>query len=258
MTEIGGEKEREKVNWKRAAGGRESRKIGIVRGRESISRVATRPENQERGPIVLGQSIKGCIVLRRIHTAAITTRSLAHFGTRSIPDFVRSNGSREEGCSPNGSIAEDAWTSIVPEVGSVLEFHLDTSSLVTNGDDSWAALLIDVVEVDGFEGWKIKGRFLGTESSALEGEVAKYLEGPGLHICSTSPCVAGGVEERLCVTSIRWWRPSNFVAGYLNREGQRLLKELEDAEEKGPEKEEKRPPVKGRTPKASGRRVRGG
>lgn len=133
------------------------------------------------------------------------------------------------------SLAEDVWMSLSPVVGTVLEFHLATSSLVTSGDDAWAALLIDGAEEDGLKGWKIQGRFLGTEASALEAEIARYVRGPGLHLCSTTPCVYGDAEGLLHVTSIRWWQPANFVAGYLNREGKRLLKELEDAARRPPE-----------------------
>ena len=126
------------------------------------------------------------------------------------------------------SLDEELWESITPEVGVVLEFHLDTSSLITNGDDAWAAILVEAVEADGMKGWKINGRFLGCESKELAVEVGRLVSGPGLHLCAGTPCAYGDSEGRAHVTQVRFWQPANFQAGYLVKGAKRALQEARE------------------------------
>eukprot|EP00435_Cladocopium_sp_Y103_P070020 s503_g34.t1 len=135
----------------------------------------------------------------------------------------------------------EIWSSLQPAPGSILEAHLQSSSLATTGDE-WAAFFIRAVETRLDGSILLTVHFMGATDPSVADTIATMVNrGARIHLCLSRPCITVDAEdhiEAIHVSHLRMWPREGFEAEYLVRgitgAMKKWVKELE--EESGPKK----------------------
>lgn len=118
------------------------------------------------------------------------------------------------------------WEESSVPVGCILEACLAGSSIGLGGaPEEWFAIKVIQVEGNLLSGRELTGEFLGYESDDYRDEVADHVKDGIVHLCPSESCPLETDTPVLHVTRFRLWTPSKFVADYLTRAGQKILKD---------------------------------